>query len=185
MNRAASAEPSPPPVEDRRADFVGKFLLRPVAAPLDEVLLEVGDNRRDFATVYEALDKAEGRALRAHGLWANARIEHEKLRLDQDEVDADLWKQARVSLESEKVEDDEEPEEAPDGKKSNKVVKRKKNITLDDVKARIVEMYPDEWRGGRLRLEKSKLACERCERFSDLWSQKVRSLNTMLSSVRK
>jgi hypothetical protein len=127
-----------------------------------ESLLEVGDNRRDYATVYEALDKAERRALRAHGLWANARLEYERLKLDQKEVDSDLWKQAMTQLEK-------------DGSKTR----------IADVDAKIAEMFPDEWRGGKMRLKKAELAVERCEKFSELWSQKVRSLNSMLTSVRK
>jgi hypothetical protein len=133
-----------------------------------EALLEVGDNRREYVVVYEALDKAERRALRAHGVWANARLEYERLKLDQEEVDADLWHQASAELEAEKDEG-----------------KRKKAITIDDVKSRVASKFPDEWRGGRMRMEKAKLAVERCERFSELWAQKVRSLNTMLGSVRK
>jgi hypothetical protein len=150
-----------------------------------ERALEVGDNRRDYATVYEALDKAERRALRAHGVWANAKLEHEKLRLDQEEVNANLWKQAKTALEAMPAEEeDEEPIE--EGKKAPKKAKaRRKMITNGDVEAKIAEMFPDEWRGGRMRLERSKIAVERCERFADLWQQKVRSLNTMLSSVRK
>jgi len=153
-----------------------------------EQLLEVGDNRRDYATVYEALDKAERRALRAHGIWAAARLEHERLKLDQAEVDASLWKQAREALEMAQPEEEpteEEPTKETKGKKEKKPAARRKMITNLDVESKIAELFPDEWRGGKLRLERSKITVERCERFSELWSQKVRSLNTMLSSVRK
>ena len=151
-----------------------------------ENALEVGDNRRDYATVYEALDKAERRALRAHALWANAKIEHEKLKLDQDEVNATLWKQAKAALEAAPADEEDEEEVIEEGKKpKKKAPKRRKMITIGDVEAEIATMFPDEWRGGKLRVEKSKVTVERCERFADLWSQKVRSLNTMVGNVRR
>lgn len=133
-----------------------------------EKLLEVGDNRRDYVTIFEALDKAESRALRAHGMWAVAKIELLRVTLNQEAVDAALWTKASDSLEAEKEEGT-----------------RKKAITLDDVRARIAQQHPDEWRNSKVRLEKAKVAVERCLHFAALWKDKIRSLQTMLATMKK
>jgi hypothetical protein len=150
-----------------------------------EALLEIGDNRRDFATLMEEVDKADRRALRANALWANAVIVYEGLKLDQREVDAHLWSDAKKALEEE--EQDEDPEEpTADGKKPVKRRKAaKKTLTNADVDAKIAELYPDEWRGGKMRLKRAELAVERTEAFSKRWAERVKSLNTMLASCRK
>jgi hypothetical protein len=172
LGKALFPDPSPAPSENSEFERLVETILRSpdMAKEYDELeaLLEVGDNRRDYATVNEALDKSERRALRAHALWAGAKLELKTLEIDLEEVNATLWKEASAVLEKEKE----------DGV-------RKKAITVDDVDGKIVELFRDEWRGGKFRLEKAKLTVERCERFSDLWSQKVRSLQVMLASVRK
>jgi hypothetical protein len=101
-------------------------------------------------------------------------------------VNATLWKQAKAALEAAPADEEDEEEVIEEGKKpKKKAPKRRKMITIGDVEAEIATMFPDEWRGGKLRLEKSKVTVERCERFADLWSQKVRSLNTMVGNVRR
>jgi hypothetical protein len=152
-----------------------------------EALLEVGDNRRDYATLNEQVDKADRRALQANALWGNAVIMHEKLKLDQQEVDASLWREATEALEkSAPVEEAEEPELDADGKKRKKAAApRKKPITNVDVEAKLRELYPDEWREGKLRVKKSELTVERCRQFSERWSNRCRALAGMLAACRK
>lgn len=133
-------------------------------AEFDRLLphLEVGEQRKDYAAVYEALDKAERRAFDANGLWINARMEYERLKLDQREVDAALYRLAFDTLE-----------------------KAGKKTRIADVDAQIAEMYPDEWRSSKVRLKRAELAVERVESFAKLWSSKVASLRAMVDNVRR
>jgi hypothetical protein len=124
--------------------------------------LEVGEHKDKYPVVYDALDKAESMAFRASGLHANALLEHERLRLDQKEVDADLWNQAMNFLETEA-----------------------KKTRIKDVEATIAELFPDEWRRGKMRMKRSELAIQRTQEFKELWSSKVRSLRTMLETMRR
>jgi hypothetical protein len=124
--------------------------------------LEVGEQRKDYAAVYDALDRAERRAFDANGLWINARMEYERLKLDQKEVDAVLYRQAMVALE-----------------------KAEKKTRLADVDAEIATLFPDEWRNGKLRLKRAELATERVESFAKLWNSKVASLRSLLDNVRR
>lgn len=127
-----------------------------------EAALEIGEDRRDYSRLNEEVDRAQRRAQRANGIWANAVIEHERLKLDQKEVDAALWKQAMARLESE-------------GSKTR----------IADVDAKIAELFPDEWREGRLRIKRSEVAVERAKSFQDRWAQRERALVAMLSACRK
>jgi hypothetical protein len=124
--------------------------------------LEVGAERTQYGVIYEALDKAEGRARRAFSLAANAKIEHERVRLDQKEVDAELHRRAMEKLRE-------------DGDKTR----------IADVEAKIAELFPDEWRSGKMRVKRSEVSVEMCQKLGELWTQKVRSLQVMLSNVRK
>lgn len=154
-----------------------------------EQLLEIGDNRRDFATLMEEVDKADRRALRANALWANAVIVYEGLKLDQQEVDAVLWKDAKAILEKAEPEEEEEASETPPetkpGAPKKKRAKARKPITNTDVDAKIAELYPDEWRSGRMRLKKAEIAVDRTEAFAKRWAERTRSLQVMLSVCRK
>ncbi len=135
-----------------------------LAAEYDELEsnLEVGAERTQYGVIYEALDKAEGRARRAFSLAANAKIEHERMRLDQKEVDAELHRRAMEKLREE-------------GDKTR----------IADVEAKIAELFPDEWRGGKMRVKRSEVSVEMCQKLGELWTQKVRSLQVMLAQVRK
>jgi hypothetical protein len=124
--------------------------------------LEVGAERTQYGVIYEALDKAEGRARRAFSLAANAKIEHERVRLDQKEVDAELHRRAMEKLRE-------------DGDKTR----------IADVEAKIAELFPDEWRSGKMRVKRSEVSVEMCQKLGELWTQKVRSLQVMLSNVRR
>ncbi len=127
-----------------------------------EQVLEIGAERRDYTTVNEHVDKGGLRAWRAQKLAAQAEVEYERLKLDQKEVDADLWRQATEALE-----------------------KQDAKTRIADVEAQIMKMFPDEWRGGKLRLKRAEVTRDLMLGFAKTWSQRVESLKAMLVSVRK
>jgi hypothetical protein len=129
-----------------------------------EAALEIGEDRRDYTTLNSEVDKADRRAWRANGLWAQARLVYERMKIDQEEVDADLWRQALTALE----EDEKKPK-----------------TRIEDVKAKIAEMFPDEFRGGKIRLKTAEIAVDRCESFSKRWSERAQALRVMLQACRK
>ena len=157
--------PRAPEVSDQYATFI-ETVLAEVDLEAEytelEAALEVGEERRDYTTINAEVDKAQRRAQRANHLWGNVVVEHERLKLDQKEVDADLWKRAMAKLEAE-------------GSKTR----------IADVDAKIAEMFPDEWREGKLRVKKSEIAVERAKSFQERWSSRERALVAMLQAVRK
>jgi hypothetical protein len=133
-----------------------------------EANLEVGDQRGDYRTLTEHLDKAERRARRAHALYLGAKLERAKWEMDSEVVLARMRDQAAEELENEKARGE-----------------RKKAITDADVRARMAEKFPDEWRHQEVKRVKLKGAEEHLERLADLWKVKCFSLSTMLSNLRK
>jgi hypothetical protein len=133
-----------------------------------EQSLEVGDQRGDYRTLTEHLDKAERRARRAHALYLGAKLELARWELDSEVTLAGMRKQASEALEEEKQRGE-----------------RKKMITNDDVRSRMGEMFPDEWRHQELKRVKLKGTVEHLERLAELWKVKCFSLGTMLSNLRK
>jgi hypothetical protein len=133
-----------------------------------ESSLEVGEQRGDYRTLTEHLDKAERRARRAHALYLGAKLELARWELDSEVVMAGMRKQASEALEEEKQRGE-----------------RKKMITNDDVRSRMGELFPDEWRHQELKRVKLKGTVEHLERLADLWKTKCFSLSTMLSNLRK
>jgi hypothetical protein len=130
--------------------------------------LEVGEERGDYKTLQTHLDKAEGRARRAHLLFLGARLEQKKWELDSEAVLAGMRKSAVADLEKEK-----------------EVGDRTKRITNDDVDARMRELFPDEWRAQEIKRVKLKGTVDHLEWDAGLWKNKCFSLSTMLSNLRK
>jgi hypothetical protein len=133
-----------------------------------EATLEVGDQRGDYRTLMEYLDKAEKRARRAHALYLGAKLELVKWELDHDAVRGRMRQQATDALQREKDAGD-----------------RAKRITEADVDAQVADMFGDEVRGQAIQRAKLKGTVDHLERLADLWKTKCYSLATMLSNLRK
>jgi hypothetical protein len=129
--------------------------------------LEVGEERGDFRTLQQHLDKAEARARRAHQLYLGAKLERARWELDSEVVCAAMRKEAADDLEADKA------------------AGRKKQITDADVRSRMAEKFADEWRSQELRRVKLKGMEEALERLADLWKGRCHSLGTLISTLRK
>lgn len=127
--------------------------------------LEVGDQRGDYATLREHLDKAEARARRAHKLYLGSKLELVKWDLDSKRVVAGMRKRA-----TEMLQDD------PD---------RTKRITNDDVEAKMADEFPDEVSAQEIRRAKMKGVVEDLEHLVRRWDSKCVDLRTMIETLRK
>jgi hypothetical protein len=127
-----------------------------------ESMLTMGEARSDYGTVLAALDRAEDNARRAHRLFVNAQLEQKRFLLEREEVDAALYKAGVDSL-----------KESGD------------KVTVEAVKARYVLLYGDEWKAGEEKRARVKLAVEHMEQLAFFWSSRCRTLQVILSSLRK
>jgi hypothetical protein len=130
--------------------------------------LEVGEERGQYKTLAEHLDKGEKRARRAHALYLGAKLELAKWEIDSRKVTSVMRGEAHAELEAEKA-----------------AGERKKMITNDDIETRISEKYPDEWASQELSRVKLKGTVEHLERLAELWKNRCFSLGTQLSNLRK
>lgn len=127
-----------------------------------ESMLTMGETRSDYGTVLAALDRAEDNARRAHRLFVNAQLEQKRFLLEREEVDAALYKAGVESL-----------KESGD------------KVTVEAVKARYVLLYGDEWKAGEEKRARVKLAVEHMEQLAFFWSSRCRTLQVILSTLRK
>ncbi len=130
--------------------------------------LEVGDDRADYGSVNKHLDRAETNARKAHKLFLQAELEQKRFTLVNDVVGGKLRDDAYLTLQSEKDNGD-----------------RKKAITDADVVARMSVLFPDEMRSQEEKKLKVKGMVEHCEHLTDLWKSRCKSLQTMLTQIRK
>jgi hypothetical protein len=130
--------------------------------------LEVGEQRGDYLTLREHLDRAEQRARRAHKLYLGAKLERANWERDAEVTSAAMRNSAHEELEAEKKDGD-----------------RKKMITDADVTSRVAEMFPDEWRAQETTRHKLKGVESSIEHLVKMWDAKVFSLRTLLETLRK
>jgi len=130
--------------------------------------LEVGEDRADYATLREHLDKAEVRARRAHRLFIGSKLERVKWELDSRKVMAGMRVEATTALQGEKDAGD-----------------RTKRITNDDVESKMAELFPDEVEAQELTRVKLKGVEESLEHLVRRWDSKCGSLRTLLETLRK
>ena len=130
--------------------------------------LEVGEERGDYKTLTEHLDKAERRARRAHALYLGAKLELVKWELDQKRVQGAMRASAKEELEEEKL-----------------AGEKKKQITNADVEDKMVEKFPDEMAHHALTAAKLKGTVDHLEVLAGLWKTKCFSLGTLLTTLRK
>lgn len=129
--------------------------------------LVVGEERGDFRTLQQHLDKAEDRARRAHRLYLGAKLERARWELDAQVTNAAMRKAAVDDLETDKA------------------AGRKKQITESDVTAKMAQLFPDEFRSQEIKRAKLKGVEEHLERLAELWKGRCHSLGTMLNNLRK
>lgn len=132
--------------------------------------LKIGSGRMDYGILLKALDEAEDNARLAHKLFLSAKVERALWDADAEVIKSAMWAQARKDLEDEKT---------------VKVEGRKKQITDADVSAKCAEMFPEDWKRLIVRAKKYKGAEEHLERLADLWQARCRSLQTMVSTLRR
>jgi hypothetical protein len=130
--------------------------------------LEVGEQRGDYLSLREHLDKAEQRARRAHRLYLGAKLERANWERDAEVTSAAMRNAAHEELEEEKATGD-----------------RKKMITDADVTSRVAEKFPDEWRAQETTRHKLKGVESSIEHLVKCWDQKVFGLRTLLETLRK
>jgi len=133
-----------------------------------ETNLEVGEQRGDYHTLREHLDKAEQRARRAHRLYLGAQLERSNWERDAEVTSAAMRSEAHAELEAEK-----------------EAGERKKMITDADVTSRVAEKFPDEWRAQETMRRKLKGVESTIEHLTERWNSKCSSLRTLLETLRK
>lgn len=127
--------------------------------------LQIGNQQ--FDSIYNALDRAEDNARRAHRLYICARVDAERFALDADVTEGGLWAAATADLQREKDSG-----------------ARTKQITDADVRARVSTMFPEQWSQLQERRIKARKTIEHLERFADLSKTRCFSLANMLSTKR-
>lgn len=130
--------------------------------------LEVGEERGDYLTLRERLDKAEVRARRAHRLLLGAKLELFNWERDAELTMAAMRNAAHDQLQAEK-----------DNGQRNKA------ITDADVVARIAQTFPGEYRTQETTRHKLKGAVSSIENLVERWNGRVFSIRTLLETLRK
>jgi len=130
--------------------------------------LTVGENRGDYDTIRRCLDAAEDNALKAHKLAMNVKLEFDRYKMDLEATQSAMRSEASEVLEAEKA-----------------AGERKKSITEADVRAKMVELHPDEFRSQELEVRKFELTVRQAEKLSEVWSQKSRTLNAIIRTMRR
>jgi hypothetical protein len=133
-----------------------------------EAALKVGENRNDYGTLRKALDDAESNAREAHQLYLAARAEQERYDLDMKPIRAAMMERANRELQREKA----------DGT-------RNKAITKEDLELFCARNFADEFRDQEMRSIRLRKTTEHLERFAELWKGRCRTLDTMLTTLRK
>lgn len=138
------------------------------AYPRLEAALKIDAQRTDYGTLLRALDESEDNAREAHKLYVNAVIERERVELESEAVLASMREEAHRELQLEKDQG-----------------LRSKQITDADVSATCAGKFPDEWQAQQRRKSEAKRSCEHLERFADLWKERIRTLQVMITTIRR
>jgi hypothetical protein len=107
------------------------------------------------------LREVEDRCREAHKIYCVLKLELERYKGDVEATRAAMRAEASESLQAEKD-----------------MGERKKAITEADIKAKMIELHPDEYRSAEMTERKFSLAVEHAERILLVLTQKSRSLNT-------
>lgn len=129
--------------------------------------LELGEKRSEHAYAQEALDKAAGRAYRAHRLYLTARAALEEWELENEVIFGAMLSEATRSLQKEKE----------DGIRS-------KQITDADVKSRVATLFPDEHQAQEKKRRDFAFMVKSLERLAEIWLGKQRDLQALVGRQR-
>lgn len=133
-----------------------------------EAELRIGEpGNRDRITLVNALDNAQENARQAHAIFVSAKVAVDRYEADAIVLAVSMREQASAELEAEKDRGE-----------------RRKAITDADVTSKIAALFPDEWRALEEERAKARRTVANLERFADLWSKRVRTLEVLLESVR-
>jgi hypothetical protein len=124
-------------------------------------------SQMSYGELVDELDLGEDRAREAHELFINAEYALRAYEADSMPGDSDMREQALAALTSEKESG-----------------ARKKQIAEADVEAKVSSLFPDEFRSRVHERAKLKGAVKHLEHLADLWKQRCRELQTMVSGAR-
>jgi len=152
---------------DRVVERVFTIDVLPVFDRLEAELV-IGEDRSDYGTVRKHLDRAEDNARLAHKLYASARVEQEGYVIDMRPIRAAMMDRANRELQREKNEG-----------------ARSKAITKEDIENWVAQNFADEYRAQEIKELKLRKTTEHMERLAELWKSRCRSLDTLLTTMRK
>jgi hypothetical protein len=185
---AEAPPPTPEPAESKtgydfpNANAPKKRALRPdLARVVEEVFvrdihaewkelekgLDVGEKRSEHGHSIAELDRAAGRAYRAHRLYLTARGAREEWEAENEVIFGAMVSQATHALQTEKD-----------------AGTRSKQITDADVKSRVATHLPDEWRAQEKRRRDAELTVKSLERLAEIWVGKCRDLAALVGKLR-
>lgn len=130
--------------------------------------LEIGEDRGDYSAVNRHLDRAESNARKAHRAFLQATLRKKSFDLANEAILAPLRSEANRHLQVEKAQGD-----------------RSKAITDADVRAKMIELFHDEIKDQEEKRMKVDGALEHLQVIVDLWKSRCRSLQSMLTQIRK
>lgn len=152
---------------DKVVERVFAIDVLPVFDRLESELV-IGEDRSDYGTVRKHLDRAEDNARLAHKLYASARVEQEGYVIDMRPIRAAMMDRANRELQREKTEG-----------------ARSKAITKEDIENWVAQNFADEYRAQEMKELKLRKTTEHMERLAELWKSRCRSLDTLLTTMRK
>jgi len=130
--------------------------------------LDPDPERTEFGVAYAYADAAESKARKALQLMAVARIEQKSFEFHRDNMEATMRREALTALQQEKD-----------------AGQRSKQITDADVKAKMVELFPDEQSGLSERAQKVTNAVDMLTDLAKLAAGRCKAAQTMLAAVRR
>lgn len=130
--------------------------------------LQLRDDSRDYHSVNAALDRAEVIARDAWRIASIARIERERWDIDAEIIRGAMRKEAMAALTQ--LKDKGEYSKA---------------IHNPDVDAQMARMFPDEWRDLEEKKAKAHEAAKNMEKLAELAVARIRTLQVLLSTLRK
>jgi hypothetical protein len=113
------------------------------------------------ASAAKAIAVIDDRCREAHKVYCALKLEYERYKSDCEATMAAMRCEASELLQAEK-----------------ETGERKKTVTEADVRAKMIELHPDEVRNQEVKLRKFALAVEHAEHMVKVMSQRSRSLNT-------
>lgn len=174
--------PKPPPFEFQDAN---RRPAKPLRADLQRVVetvyvkdiheewkvleegLQLGEKRSEHAHAIAALDKASARAYRAHRLYLTARAARDDWEAENETYFAAMLEQATKSLQHEKD-----------------TGVRSKQITDQDVRARVAVLFPEEYKAQERRRRNVENTVKSLERLAELWLNRCRDLQALVGKLR-